>query len=91
MNMTTISMVTTATPHADDGYTWRKYGSKPILGSKYPRSENVHVLCVKAVISTYFYQKREGKKKEIITPWAARPPMRMRCGALADPMQPDDR
>ena len=40
---TTKTVVTIASPDVNDGYTWRKYGSKQILGSNYPRSD----LCVK--------------------------------------------
>lgn len=30
----------------DDGYSWRKYGQKDILGAKYPRSEEIpSILC----------------------------------------------
>jgi hypothetical protein len=27
----------------DDGFSWRKYGQKEILGAKYPRSAHAHV------------------------------------------------
>lgn len=40
---------------ADDGYTWRKYGQKEILGSKFPRYKS-HVQLGFIEISCQIFQ-----------------------------------